>query len=527
MNQIKKLEKYCKLMLLEYEIVEHGDQNFTLIVDEKGYRVITDDDRLIFDGDMEFAPFEILEENEIGFVYEFGGRWYTQINGEDVSMDELKYRGKANQKLPIKSFLGIRSGYELMNGIGLYEDWIKKAKFLGIESLAICEKNTLSGVLVFQNECIANGIKSIIGLTIPVKHENYDISYDVKLYAKSFQGWLNLLKFNNVLNVDRDHEIREDFLIENSEDLFIIIDPKDTDMRLMSKEIKARADYYQLETTNFLNEEKDDEFLDNLELFMKSDLKPISVRDAFYLEQVDYQAREFLWTTAKAFDEKTDNQYFKNNDQYAAELINMFEKGDKSWIKLFKQAVTNEAFVVENCNFKYDTDTRHLPKYIMSEIEAFEHETNEQLFLHLIKKGFKDRGIKLSREYIDRLKVEVDVLKAGDVIDYFLALHDIIQYSKREGLLTGIGRGSAGGSLIAYLMGIIQIDPLEFDLLFERFLNRGRMGQYEDRPVFKITLEDGSNVELAEGALVRIKREDRERVIFIHELKEGDDLIKY
>lgn len=527
MNQIRKLEKYCKIMLLDSEIIEHGDEDFTLLINDKGYRVISDDQRLIFDQEMEFSPLEILTEDEIGYVYEFGGRWYLQESGEDVSMEELRYIGEAKQKLPTKSFLGIRSGYELMNGMGLYKDWVGKAKFLGVESLAICERNTLSGVLVFQNECASNGIKSIIGLTIPVKHKNFDKTYDMKLYAKSFQGWLNLLKFNNILNVDGKHAINEDYLIENSEDLFIVSDPKNMEYKYASKEILSRIDFYQLETVRFLNEEKDDEFILNLELFMKSDLEPISIRDAFYLEQIDYHAREVLWTTAKAFDDKTDNQFFKNNDQYAAELINMFESSNKSWIPLFKKAIANEAKVVADCNFKYDTDTRHLPKYIMSESESSEHETNEKLFLHLIKKGFRDRDIKLSEEYLDRLKVEIDVLKTGDVIDYFLALHDIIQYSKREGLLTGIGRGSAGGSLIAYLLGIIQINPLEFDLLFERFLNKGRMGEYQDRPFYTFVGEDGSEIGLAEGALLRVIRDDKERIVFVHEVIEGDEIIKY
>ena len=115
----------------------------------------------------------------------------------------------------------------------------------------------------------------------------------------------------------------------------------------------------------------------------------------------------------------------------------------------------------------------------------------------------------------------------GDVIDYFLSLHDIIGYAKRQKMLTGIGRGSAGGSLVAYLMGIIQVDPMRFDLLFERFLNEGRMGRFEDRPSYKITQEDGSIVEFEEGSLVRIKRNNKDRVVFVHELVEGDDIIIY
>ena len=205
----------------------------------------------------------------------------------------------------------------------------------------------------------------------------------------------------------------------------------------------------------------------------------------------------------------------------------MFDKVDKSWVELFKSAVANEQIVVDGCNFEYDTDTRHLPRYIMTEEESNQFDSNEKLFLHLVKKGFKDREIKDADKYLNRLKKEIAVLKMGDVIDYFLSLHDIISYAKRQNMLTGIGRGSAGGSLVAYLMGIIQVDPLRFDLLFERFLNEGRMGRFEDRPSFKITQEDGSVIEFEEGSLVRIKRNDKETVVFVHELVEGDDIIIY
>jgi DNA polymerase-3 subunit alpha len=521
MSQIRKLEKYCKEMLLDFEI---NGNCLWLISEKKGYRIIEDPDETIFDEDMEFYPYYELREDEVGYVYEFGGRWYTQEEYKDVSMTELKYIGSAKKRLPTDSFLGIRSGYELMNGIGLYEDWVAKAKFLGTKALGICEKNTLSGALVFQNECQKNDIKSIIGITIPVKSID---TYDVKLYAKDFQGWLNLLKFNNLLNVEGSHSIPEQYLLENSKGIYVIADPKDMDYDNATDAILKRIDYYQLDTVNFLNEDKDIWYIDNLEKFILSHLQPISITDAFYLEKADYRTREVLWTIGKAFDEKTDNQYFKSRDQYASELIQMFDSADKGWVSLYKLAQSNEVEFVENCNFEYDTDTRHLPKYIMSEKESIQFDTNEELFLHLIKKGFKEKAFKDPKPYIDRLKVEIDVLKKGDVIDYFLVLHDIIEFSKREELLTGIGRGSAGGSLIAYLLGIIQIDPLEFDLLFERFLNSGRMGEYQDRPSFKITLEDNSIVELGEGSLVRVIRDSEESVIFIHELQIGDDLIKY
>ena len=512
-----KLFQYCKTMLIDIDMA--GEY---CTIDGNKYLILNDQINLI-DEDGDFEPDSVfeLQDDVTGFVYEFGGRWYTQTKGEDLQLKELAYVGKAKEKLPTTSFLGIRSGYELMNGLSLYKSWIAKAKFLGCTTLGICERNTLGGVLAFQNECKNADIKSIIGMTIPVISEK---TYDIKLYAKDFQGWLNLLKFNTIINVDLKVGIPIQTLKESLDGLFVVADPKSMDIN-STKDLPI--DFYQLDTVNFLNQDKDESYIDNLEAFIKSDIQPISITDAFYLEQQDYRTREQLWTINKAFDDKTDNQYFKSKSQYAGELVQMFDEQDKSWIQLFKTAVANEKVLVDGCEFSYDTDTRHLPRYIMTEEESSQFDSNEKLFLHIVKKGFKDRKIKDADKYISRLKKEIAVLKMGDVIDYFLSLYDIINYAKKQGMLTGIGRGSAGGSLVAYLMGIIQVDPLRFDLLFERFLNEGRMGRFEDRPSYKITQEDGSIVEFEEGSLVRIKRNNKETVVFVHELVEGDDIIIY
>lgn len=513
------LQKYCNTMLLDATVIGES-----LVLDEKKYLII-DEDALLFDEEGDFLPQDQLEleENIFGYVFLFGGRWYIHKRGEDFELIELCYIGQAKEKLPTKSFLGIRSGFELMNGMGLYKAWIKKAKFLGVEALGICERNTLGGVLSFQNECRANGIKSIIGMTMPIEISGTKV--DIKVYAKNFQGWLSLLKFNTILNVDQRSSVSMPELLKDLEGVFLIADPKcmTYDQAL---QLEGHVDFYQLDTVNFLNEEKDEEYLNNLERYMCGEISPISIADAFYLEKVDFLTRESLWTINKAFDDRTDNQYFKSKSQYAGELVQMFEPGNKSWVDLYKLAIANEAILVQECNFQYDTDTRHLPKYIMTEEEAKKFKTNEALFIYLVKKGLKDRKVADSKIYIDRLLKEIEVLKMGDVIDYFLSLHDIISYAKREKMLTGIGRGSAGGSLVAYLLGIIQVDPLRFDLLFERFLNSGRMGEMQDRPLYVIETDEAT-IELAEGALVRIIRDQKETVVFVHELLKSDEILRY
>ena len=165
----------------------------------------------------------------------------------------------------------------------------------------------------------------------------------------------------------------------------------------------------------------------------------------------------------------------------------------------------------------------------MTEEESKDFKTNEELFLFLIKKGFVKKAFNKedTEKYISRLKMEIEVLKNGDVIDYFLTLYDIIKFARTEKMMTGIGRGSAGGSLVAYLLDIIKIDPIKFGLLFERFLNAGRMGSWVDCDKYVIELEDGSKIELIEGELVRVKRNNKETAVLVHELLEGDEIIRF
>lgn len=511
MSQIKKLENYLKEKLLQFEI--NGE---LLTIDNKSYYIVTDDSNVF--------EIEIPEQYEVeDYIYEFGGRWYFQKSGQDLTLTEVKYIGSAVQKLPMHSFLGMHSGYELMNGVGIYKEWVKKAKFLGIKTLGICEKSSLSGIFTFQMECQKNGIKPVIGMEIPIINSTGK-TFFIKVYSKDFQGWLNLLKFNTVLNIDRKNHIEEEFLNQNSDGLFIIVDPKTTDFENYPK----FAHFFQLDTVRYLNEEKDTWYIDNLEKFILSkEIEPISIYDAYYLESNDTATREALWGISKEYDDRTSNQSFKNRDKYVSELISMFEKGNQSWIKLYKTATSNEKLVSEECNYTYDTDTRHLPKYKMTNEEIEKFGTSDKMFLHLVTKGFTEKKFKNAQKYLDRLKLEIDVLKKGDVIDYFLTLYDIIQFSKRENMLIGIGRGSAGGSLVAYLLGIIKIDPLDFDLLFERFLNSGRMGLWEDRPLYSLQMEDGLVIELQEGTIVKIKRKGKVKVVPIHEVQEDDEILKY
>lgn len=514
MIPIIELKKYCEDMLLDFEISPN-----TLSIDGREYEIL-DDEQRIFDEDFDFIP---MTNNEVdGFVYQFVGRWYIyDFDEEEFELKELKYIGNPKVKMPNNTFIGIHSGNEILNGVGLYSDWIKKAKFLGIKNLGICEFKSLAGVIDFQKECQSNDIKPIFGMSIPVKSKNTD--YELKAYCKDFSGWQNLLKYNEILNVSEKPYVEESFVNQNRDGLILILDPK----TLKYEDRPKFIDRYLLDTVVFEDEELDASYIDNLEKYIRGKGIPIASYDAYYPDQPEWEVREKLWGIAKSFDYRTKNQYFKSVDQYAKEFIPMFEKDDKSWIKIFKEAIANLDKIAEDCKFLYDTSSRHLPKYKMTEEESEKFDSNDKLFIHLIKEGFKKREIKNKDKYLARLKEEIKVLQDGDVIDYFLILHDIIKFAKSKDILIGIGRGSAGGSLVSYLLDIIQLDPLEFDLLFSRFLNPGRMGSFEECDAYEVLVNNSCTDEdeiitFNEKSLVRvgIEASPADKPIFIEDLFE-------
>ena len=149
-----------------------------------------------------------------------------------------------------------------------------------------------------------------------------------------------------------------------------------------------------------------------------------------------------------------------------------------------------------------------------------------QYFTFKCEQGLKKRGLDNKTEDVDRLKFELDTILSMNFAGYFLIVCDFINWAKKNDISVGPGRGSGAGSLCCYALEITHLDPIKYDLLFERFLNSGRMGKFEERPSYVVEA-DGQTLEFEEGSLVRIKRSNKETVIFVHELVEGDEIIRY
>lgn len=428
------------------------------------------------------------------YVFQFGSKfYYTPVDKIiDFELIPFLYIGKAKMDfINTWPFLGIHGRYELMNGSRDYSDWCKKATYLNMSVLGICEKHTLAGTLPFQKACDKAGIKSIIGGSYIVEGKE-GTTYQIKLYVKNNKGWRNLLNINKIVGIDNEGDgIDWSSLIKHTEGLICILQPGNYPMGTVIDFLNRYFSelYYQIDTVEFEIDERDKEYLETLKKYFNlfSHLAPpVLINDAYYLEEEDHFIKEILNNAGSVKGEEVAlNQYFKTLEDNFYILEELFAEDDARIMPIFKKAMKNAEKIAESCDFKIDTKSMHLPEYKMTPLESAQWSSLDDMFDDLVEESLQVL-IKKRRDYSEnilreRIIEEVRVIKLGGYISYFLILWDICNWCIKENILTGIGRGSAGGSLVAFLLGIIKVNPLDYDLLFERFLNEGRMkGSFPD-----------------------------------------------
>ena len=434
------------------------------------------------------------------FLIKFGSRYYyfddSNIKTKNVldskgeikevtyyvsGWKDFKHIGEPNIDFPIKmSYLGIHGPFDLCNGSRSYKDWCKKAKWLGIENIGICEDNTLAGSLDFQKACEKAEIKSVIGETISVKPPK-GVDYQIKLYCMSEEGWRNLLWINAVVNTSPEKSILEKKLFARTKGLICVLTPT-SDISRIHKAYDGKFEhlYHQVDLSEWASDMKDSSWLDNYTLYFDKyvdKIEPILIYDSYYLDKNDGEVQRLLWKIGKReFGNQSTDKYFKTVDDIFEQAVPMFstEKGNDILLK----ALENTNVVADLADFKIPMGEKHLPEYELTEEEQAQYGTAENLFWALIEKGLEEKVLSKGLDldpYMDRIAEEVRVINLGHLRDYFLIVWDILNWARARGILVGLGRGSAAGCMVSYLLGIVQIDPLEYDLLFERFLDETRV----------------------------------------------------
>ena len=388
--------------------------------------------------------------------------------------------------------LHVHSEFSLLDGANRIKDLPVRAKELGMDSIAITDHGVMFGIIDFYKACKVNDVKPIIGCEVYMaprtrfdKEPNIDNKYNhLILLAKDNNGYKNLAKLVSLGFIDGyyykpriDKELLEKYhegLIccsaclagEISQAILKDDMPKAEESAMWFKNLFGE-DYYLEIQANSLREQ----ILVNQKLIMlskKLDIPLIATNDAHYLRKEDYYNHEVLLCvqTGKRMTDE-DRMSFTTNDYYIKSPEEMEE-----YFSNIPEALENTVKIAEKCNVTFEFGNTILPNYDVPE----EFETHYDYLKKLTDDGIKKRyGNNVTDEIIEREEYELSVIKNMGYVDYFLIVWDYINYAKSQGIPVGPGRGSGAGSIVAYAIGITDIDPIKYSLIFERFLNPERI----------------------------------------------------
>lgn len=335
--------------------------------------------------------------------------------------------------------LYIKTNYSLLSSLVQIDELIKIAKKRNMKSLAICD-NDMTSTMLFYKSCINNDIKPIIGLDL-----NYDNGH-ILLYAKDYQGYQSLIKLSTIKS-SRDIQIND---LKNFNLNTVAIVPYDS--LYLVKELKnIFSDLY----IGYSNKEEENDLKDKYQNI-------VFINKVLYLDKSQAKYLKYLFMIR---DSKTilDDIEFIDNYNYLL---------DKEIYTLSSNKGLNNSNVISDmCNLEFPKSELLLPIY-----KTKNNLSSDDFLKELSIKGLNKRlNNNISEEYKQRLIYELQIISKMGFSNYFLVVYDFIKYAKKNDILVGPGRGSAGGSLVAYSLGITDIDPIHYNLLFERFLNPERV----------------------------------------------------
>ena len=388
--------------------------------------------------------------------------------------------------------LHVHSEFSLLDGANRIKDLPVRAKELGMDSIAITDHGVMFGAIDFYKACKANGVKPIIGCEVYVaprtrfdKEPNIDNKYyHLILLAKNNDGYKNLAKLVSLGFVDGyyykpriDKEILEKYhegLIccsaclggEVAQNILKDNLEEAEKIALWHKNIFGDDYYLEVQSNTMPNQILVNQKL--VELSRKLDIPLVATNDAHYLKKEDSYNHEVLLCiqTGKRMTD-ADRMKFETDDFYIKSPEEM-----KGYFKNLPEAIENTVKIAEKCNVEFEFGHTILPNYDVPE----EFETHYDYLKKLCDDGIIKRyGENPSKEIIERKEYELSVINKMGYVDYFLIVWDYINYAKSKGIPVGPGRGSGAGSIVAYAIGITDIDPIKYNLIFERFLNPERI----------------------------------------------------
>lgn len=401
--------------------------------------------------------------------------------------------------------LHVHTEYSQLDGFGSPKNYISRAKELGFKYLAITDHGNIDGVLSFQKESEKQGIESVIGCEAYIvpdakTKQKGDKRNHIILLVKNQVGWRNICQLLTYANLEGFYykpRIDYQFLLDHCEGLVVLTGCaasfliQDTELIFFKQLYKKLKDdlYLEIMPHNISAQKNINEICKRVKsIFPK--IKMIATADCHYINEDDFEAQQVLlaiqtrvkWDDPKRWSFKS--SHLKSIDEIfeAFKIQRQFRKRE------YKEAIYNTIEVAEKCsNFRIERRKVELPKII-------KNKDSKQYLKRLCFNGFKrifGKKILLDKVYYERFVEELHLICSKDYAEYFLIVRDLVEWCRKNNIMTG-DRGSVGGCLIAYLLGITSTDPIKFDLLFSRFISESRI----DLPDVDIDFEDFKRVKV-------------------------------
>lgn len=385
--------------------------------------------------------------------------------------------------------LHLHSEFSLLDGVNRINDIPKNIKSKGMDAVAITDHGNMFGAVNFYDACIKEGVKPIIGAEVylsprDMHSKEYGIDttrYHLILLVKNEIGYRNLTHLVTASNLEGMYykpRIDKEILKEYSEGLICLSAcmAGEISQLVLEDETKARQaaiwykkvfgdDYYiEIQSNGLANQKLVNQKL--IKIARELEIELVATNDCHYAERenvIDQEIVICIQTGKKLSDEDrmsigTDELYIKSPEEMKEEFKN------------FPDAIANTVKIAEKCNFNFEFGHTILPNY-----NTPNGKDHAEYLKELCKEGLKKRYDNITDEIRKRAEYELSVIIQMGYVDYYLIVADYVNYAKSKNIPVGPGRGSGAGSLLAYAIGITEVDPLKYDLLFERFLNPERV----------------------------------------------------
>lgn len=386
--------------------------------------------------------------------------------------------------------LHLHTPYSLLDGFTKIDKLIQRAKDYSMDAVAITDHGVMFGVIDFYKKAKANNIKPIIGCEVYTAARTHTDKEGIDkksghliLLAKNEEGYRNLVKLVSIGFVDGfyykprvDYELLKKYskgIIALSACLAGQVQQKllngqykeAKEVALKLNEIFGQDNFYlELQDHGLKEQKKVNIFLRKLS--EDTGIPLVATNDVHYVDKDDAKTHDILLCiqTGKTLADEHKME-FETNEFYF--------KSEEEMSKLFpddKQAIINTSIIASRCNVEFDFNTVHLPQYSVPD-----NKLPKDYLRELCQNGLANRYKNLNSDLQERLDFELSVIENMGYVEYFLIVWDFIDFAKKSNIMVGPGRGSAAGSIVAYTLGITDIDPIKYGLLFERFLNPERV----------------------------------------------------